>query len=247
MKKKIAIFLMCVSLLCSVTACSQHHGMIQNPMNGFTVREVEPKQENPDEFTVTSSEWLPTSEEEIFSTSDLIAEIEILDSKECIAEKENEEGDTQQIYWKQYTAKIKNLFFSDDEYKDGDEITFISTCHSSYRYEQGILDILDGHEYVVFLHKIIDSGEKDFRYFPYSEIAPFSVRDPINNIIAKEDGEYLYPSIYTSLSSNEIKSLEGSRFTTRPLKSEKENNFKRDFENTLKKHGKDNKGKGRKK
>ncbi len=95
-----------------------------------------------------------------------------------------------------------------------------------------------------FLHKIIDidSEEKDSRYFPYSEIAPFSVSDPINNIITKEDGEYLYPSIYTSLVSDKIKSLETSRFTTRTLNSKKEKDFKRDLENTLIKYGKDNKG-----
>ncbi|HPU42511.1 MAG TPA: hypothetical protein PKY26_08960 [Acetivibrio clariflavus] len=141
MRTKTAFFLMCVSLLCSVTACSQHHGMILNPMNGFAVREVEPKQENPGEFTVTRSNWLSTSEEEIFSTADLIAEIEILGSKECIDEKEIREGNISKIRQKQYTGKIKNLFFSCDEYKDSDEITFISACRSSYRYEEGIIDI----------------------------------------------------------------------------------------------------------
>ncbi|NLL04640.1 MAG: hypothetical protein GX270_02360 [Clostridiaceae bacterium] len=140
---------------------------------------------------------------------------------------------TNTIYCKVYTAKIKKLFFSNDEYKNNDQFTFFSSSHSSYDFEQGAIDILEDHDYLVFLHKAIDNED-----FTFSDIGSFSISDPINNIILKNKNKYVFSEIYTSFSSAEGELIKINQFETKHLKTKEEKEFLKEFEKALKSYGK---------
>jgi hypothetical protein len=240
MKKKLVVSLTGICLLVTMTACSQQ-GKVQDFGNTvsknsgrFVVKEIEPMKLDPNQISITNSEWLPTSENDIFTSSDLIAEVEILNSKECVAKAEGKEF-TNTIYCKVYTAKIKKLFFSNAEYKDNDEFTFFSACHSSYDFEQSAIDISEGRDYLLFLRKAIDDEK-----FTFSDIGQFSIYDPRYNIIIKEKNKYVYPEIYTSLNSDKDELIEINQFGKKYLKTKEEKEFLKEFEKMLKSYGKNN-------
>lgn len=237
MKNKIAFLLIITSLSFSAGCNNMSENSSGNEISAvrtsqeprrFSIKNIQPK--NPAQLAY--SEFLPTSEKKIFTNSDIIAEIEILDSKEIYAESKFDENFTNKLYYTIYTAKIKNPFYSKSQNKKDDIITFCSSQTSYDFCDQGI-DLLKGHEYLVFLSKVKDDSK-----FKFTDIAPYSLRDPINNVIIKEDENYIFNDVYTSFSTGaNTKEEKINNFKTTKMKSKNCSEFLSNFKETIKMHG----------
>jgi hypothetical protein len=237
MKNKIAFLLVIASLSLSAGCSTMSKNNTDSGISAastlkqpckFSIKNVEPK--NPPQ--IIHAEYMPTSEKDIFTTSDMIAEIEILNSKEIYAESKFDESFTNKLYFTIYTAKIKKPFYTKSEDKKADTITFCSSQTSYEFFDQGI-DLLKGQEYIVFLSKV-----KEDPKFKFTDIAPYSLPDPINNVIIKKDGNYIFNSIYDSFSSGaNSKEEKINKFKTLNMKSKNGKDFLGELNKTIKKHG----------